>query len=81
MPKIRRARLPQGILDHLVQRADRRQIRVKQIGDLLRWLDTDPTVPEGKWFKRFEDFFVCGEGEFVKTFLLPGNSVAGEEVV
>ena len=80
MPKIRRARLPEAVLDHLVERASQRQVGVKQIGNLLRWLDANPTVPEGRWFKRFGDFVLCGEGELVKTFLLPGQSVAGEEV-
>ena len=67
-------------MDHLIERANQRQIGVKQIGDPLRWLDTNPTVPEGKWFKRFGDFLICGEGELVKTFLLPGQSVIGKEV-
>jgi hypothetical protein len=80
MPRIRRERLPQAVMDHLVERANQRQIRVKEIGDLLRWLDTNPTVPQGKWFKRFTQFYICGEGELVKTFLLPGQSVVGTEV-
>ena len=80
MPKIRRARMPHAVMDHLVERANQRQISVRQIGDFLRWLDTNPTVPQGKWFKRFGDFVICGEGELVKTFLLPGQSVIGSEV-
>jgi len=80
MPKVRRTRLPKALLNHLVERANQRQIGVKQIGNLLRWLDANHTVPEGKWFKRFGDFVLCGEGELVKTFLLPGQSPIGEEV-
>jgi hypothetical protein len=80
MPKIRRAQLPPAVLEHLVERADQRQIRIKQIGQLLRWLDSDPVVPAGRWFKRFDDFILCGEGESVKTFLLPGQSPTGEEM-
>jgi hypothetical protein len=81
MPKIRRAHLPQAVLDHLVERADQRKIGIRQIGDLLRWLDANPTVPEGKWFKRFGDLVLCGDGELVKTFLLPSQSVVGKEVL
>jgi len=33
------------------------------------WLDTEPEVPNEKWFKRFPAMTVCGEGELVKTFL------------
>jgi hypothetical protein len=81
MPKVRRSRLPPALLKHLALRVDQRQIRIEQIEELLRWLDTDPTVPQGKWFRRFEDFTTCGEGELVKTFLLPGQAPVGEEVV
>ncbi len=81
MPKIRRARMPESVMDHLVERANQRQISVRQIGDLLRWLDTNPTVPQGKWFKKFDDFVICGEGDLVKTFLLARQSVIGTEVL
>jgi len=43
-------------------------------------LDTEPEVPEQKWFRRFADFIVCGEGEFIKTFLLPGQAPDGQEI-
>ena len=44
------------------------------------WLDTEPEVPEEKWFRRFAGFVVCGEGEFIKTFLLPGQAPDGREI-
>jgi hypothetical protein len=47
---------------------------------LARWLDTEPEVPEGKWFKRFNGFIVCGEGEFIKTFLITGQAPDGEDI-
>jgi hypothetical protein len=37
-------------------------------------------VPEGKWFRRFAGFTLCGEGEFIKTFLLPGQAPDGQEI-
>jgi hypothetical protein len=46
----------------------------------MRWLDTEPIVPDGKWYKRFPQFTVCGEGELVKTFLLPGQVPNGVEM-
>jgi hypothetical protein len=39
-----------------------------------------PEVPTGKWFKRFPEMTVCGEGELIKTFLLPSQSPIGEEL-
>jgi hypothetical protein len=41
---------------------------------------TTPEVPEGRWFKKFSGMTVCGEGEFIKTFLQPGQIATGEEL-
>lgn len=57
-----------------------RKIAWDQLMLLGRWLDNEPEVPEGKWFKRFSGFIACGEGELVKTFLLPGQAPDGQEV-
>jgi hypothetical protein len=80
MPKIRRSQVPKPILDHLLDRLDLRQISYIQLSELSIWLATNPTVPAGRWFKRFGNFTICGEGEFVKTFLIPGQVPDGEEV-
>jgi len=47
---------------------------------LSNWLNTAPEVPEGKWFKKFSDVIICGEGELIKTFLLPGQIPTDEEL-
>jgi hypothetical protein len=47
---------------------------------LAEWLDAQPDVSEGKWYKRFPGMTACGEGEWVKTFLTPGQVAEGEEV-
>ena len=80
MPKIRRAKLPQALLTHLLARMRQRNISSDQIVMLARWLDMEPEVPKEKWFKRFAGFIVCGEGEFVKTFLLPGQAPDGRAI-
>jgi hypothetical protein len=80
MPKIRRKGLPPGILRHLIERSEERGISQAQLGHLTRWLALDTTVPEGKWFKRFPEMIVCGEGEWIKTFLRSGQVPTGEEV-
>ncbi len=80
MPRIRRKRIPGALMAHLLKRIRERQISTSQLGLLARWLDSDPEVPEGRWFKRFPEMTVCGEGELVKTFLSAGQSPTGTEV-
>jgi len=80
MPRIRRQNLPPPLLQHLLDRIRDRNISADQLGLLADWLDTEPEVPAGRWFKRFSGMVVCGEGELVKTFLQPGQLPNGEEV-
>ena len=81
MPKIRRQNLPPALLQHLLDRIQQREISADQLGLLAVWLDRNPEVPAGKWFKRFSAMTVCGEGEFVRTFLRTGQSPTGEEIL
>jgi hypothetical protein len=80
MPKIRRHKLPEQLLAHLVARIRQRNISADQIILLARWLDTEREVPEAKWFKRFPGFILCGEGELIKTFLIPGQAPDGQQI-
>jgi hypothetical protein len=80
MPKVRRQDFPPALLDHLLDRITEREISANQLGQFADWLLTEPEVPEGRWFKRFPDMIVCGEGSLVKTFLRAGQLPAGKEV-
>lgn len=80
MPRIRRSHLPRPLYAHLLERVKFRNISADQLGLLADWLSTQPEVPEGKWFKRFPGMTVCGESEFIKTFLLPGQAPDGREI-
>jgi hypothetical protein len=80
MPKIRRHNVPASLLDHLLDRIQSREISPEQLGLLASWLDTEPEVPSGKWFKRFPEMIACGEGELIKTFLRQGQIPAGDEL-
>ena len=71
MPRIRREGIPEPLMAHLIRRVRQREISTSQLG---------PEVPEGRWFKRFPEMIVCGEGELVKTILRSGQVPAGEEV-
>ncbi|PWU12419.1 MAG: hypothetical protein C5B50_21440 [Verrucomicrobia bacterium] len=80
MPKIRRRNLPPALYAHLLDRVQQRNISSQQLRLLLRWMDCEPEVPAGRWFKRFPELIVCGEGELIKTFLLANQAPTGDEV-
>lgn len=80
MPKIQRSEVPEAVLRHLFRRRAERGITTEDLKQFARWLDQAPTVPDGKWFKRFGGFTLCGEGPLVKTFLKPTQSAIGAEV-
>ena len=80
MPKIRRQNIPPALLQHLLDRIQTRKIPASQLELLARWLDAEPDVPRGQWYKRFSGMTVCGEGDLIKTFLLAGQHAKGERV-
>ena len=80
LPKVRRQSLPPALLRHLLDRIQRRNVSADQLGLMADWLDLEPDVPEGKWYKHFPDMTVCGEGEWIKTFLMPGQVADGQEL-
>ena len=42
--------------------------------------ESDPDVPDGKWYKHFKTGTLAGNGEEPSTFLAPGMAVEGDEV-
>jgi hypothetical protein len=80
MPRIRRKDLPPALFQHLLDRIHQRRIDAGRLELLARWLDTEPEVPEGPWYKRFSGMTVCGEGDLVKTFLTAGQKPKGVPV-
>jgi hypothetical protein len=80
MPKVRRNDLPRALYQHLLSRVYEREITTAQLEEFFEWLETEPEVPEGSWFKRFRQFTVCGRGELIKTFLRTEQTAIGEEL-
>lgn len=80
MPKVRRQNVPPAVLQHLLDRVQARKIPASQLVLLAKWLDSEPDVPEGQWYKRFAGMTICGEGELIKTFLLPAQVPKGQRV-
>ena len=80
MPKVQRRDLPLALLNHLLDRISERAISADQLEEFADWLDTEPEVPDRRWFKRLPGMIVCGEGSLVKTFLRAGQVPTGEEM-
>ena len=80
MATIRRHDLPPALFQHLLDRIQSRRIPATQLEQLATWLDAEPEVPEGAWYKRFSGMTVCGEGGLIKTFLLPGQAPKGQRL-
>lgn len=81
MPKIETwSRLPPALRDHLMDRMRDRNISLADLNQLRLWMETRPQVPEGRWFKDFGSFKLCGEGKFPKIFLVAGQAAAGQEL-
>jgi hypothetical protein len=78
MPKIKKP--PPYFMKHLVDRFREGRIAVADFDELRDWLDSNPEVPHGMWYKRFPKFTLAGEGETPKTFLTSGMAPHGQEV-
>jgi hypothetical protein len=81
MPRIQTwENLPAAVRQHLVDRMRDREITIADLNELRLWIESNPEVPEGDWYKDFGSFKICGRGAFPKTFLLPGQTATGDEV-
>ena len=81
MPQIETwLRLPSAVRDHRVEPMHDRKIRVDDLNHLRLWMETKPEVPEGKWYKDFGSFKLCGEGKYPKTFLLASQAAVGRRL-
>jgi len=79
MPKIERwQNLPESVRQHLVDRMRDSDISVADLNQLRLWIETQPEVPEGEWYKDFGSFKICGRGSHPRTFLLRGQAAKGE---
>ena len=47
-----------------------RAIGITDLNRLRLWIDANPEVPEGDWYKDFGSCKICGKGSLPKTFLL-----------
>jgi hypothetical protein len=81
MPKIQQwAKFPEALRRHLIERMSDRSITLTDLNQLRLWVETNPEVPVGDWYKDFGSFKLCGEGAYPKTLLLPGQSARGTKL-
>jgi hypothetical protein len=80
MPKIKWANLPPPLRDHLFERLRERKISAEDLYRLKLWRESKPDAPDGPWYKDFGSFRLCGEGQYPKTFLLPGQPATGQKL-
>jgi hypothetical protein len=81
MPKIEVwAKFPSAIRQHLAERMRDRNVSLNDLNRLRLWTESNPDVPDGKWYKDFGSFKLCGEGPYPKTFLLADQPAEGAEL-
>ena len=81
MPKIALwTQIPPAIRDHLSARMRDRHVGLDDLNRLRLWIESKPDVPEGRWFKDFGSFKLCGEASLPKTFLLRGQPATGKQL-
>ena len=81
MPKIENwDNLRAGIRQHLIDRMRDRAINIADLNQLRLWIESNPEVPEGDWYKDFGSFKICGKGSYPKTFLLRSKAAKGESL-
>jgi len=61
----------------LIDRLRDRSISIADLNQLRVWVESQPEVPPGDWYKDFGSFKVCGRGSYPKTFLLASQTAHG----
>lgn len=74
------SKIPKQICQHLDERLRDRNITLEDLDRLRIWLESQPEVPEGEWFKDFGSFKLTGFGPNPTTFLAPGMIAYGTEI-
>ena len=80
MPEIDWTSLPKTVKVHLTDRLKERRITPSDVQALQEWIKHSPQVPNGKWYKNFGTFKLCGEGRLPSTFLDRDQIAYGEEI-
>lgn len=71
---------PRGVREHLRERLRDRGITAADLDKLRVWVESEPEVPAGDWFKDFGSFKICGTGPYPSTFLTAEQKPWGQEI-
>jgi hypothetical protein len=71
---------PLNVRQHLIDRMRDRAISLADLNQLRLWIESQPEVPEGDWYKDFGSFKICGHGSCPKTFLTRSQTARGESL-
>jgi hypothetical protein len=74
------SQFPGGIKRHLQERLLDRQITPEDLEKLRVWVDSNPDLPAGRWFRDFGSFKIVGEGPNPLSFLTSEQIAFGEEI-
>lgn len=72
--------LPYEIRRHLQERLVCRKITLNDLDKLRIWIESQPDVPTGLWFKNFGSFKIGGRDQYPLTFLTDEQAAYGAEV-
>jgi hypothetical protein len=64
---------PRKVLDHLIKRHREGRIAAADFLELKHWLESDPDVPNGEWYKRFKTGTLAGRGDTPSTIPPAGH--------
>ena len=69
MPRIETwGNLPLGVRHHLIDRMRDRAISIADLNELRHWIDSNPEVPEGEWYRDFGSFKIEGNPSRERPF-------------
>jgi hypothetical protein len=71
---------PAGIKRHLEERLLDRKITLDDLNKLRIWVESEPDLPAGHWFRDFGSFKIVGQGSNPLSFLESGQVPFGEEI-
>ena len=63
-----------AVLQNLIERMHDRKIGLDDLNRLRLWLESQPEVSEGPWYKDFGSFKLCGEAQVSQDISACGSS-------
>jgi hypothetical protein len=74
------SQFPIAVQRHISERLLDRNITKDDLNKLRIWVDSQPEVPEDRWFKDFGSFKIVGKGPNPLSFLDSKQVAYGEEL-